>query len=350
MQNVFKLFGVKDTDSFNAKFRHSRIILTVIYVIILAVILIISSSATRAVFSQRLHTRFYTFEAFTENGIILERTPPPPKAEDVQSDLLDVLMIVNGSLLIIAGFVSYWLAGITLRPIKVAYMRQRQFLSDASHELRTPLAILQTDIENQLSTEKDSKYRENLLSQQEEITRMTHLVNDLLILSRLNEQNKELHHFKVYDLQEVIKKATDRFTPIFEQRKIDFKLIQPENLKLAVLGDDALLIQAIGNVINNAIIYNNQPGTVTVEVSQKDNQAVIAVTDSGIGMSEEELAKVFNRFYRVDKSRSRQTGGSGLGLSIVKSIIKAHNGFISIKSEPLKGTTVTITLPIHKTS
>jgi signal transduction histidine kinase len=350
MLNVFKLFGVKDTDSFDAKFRHSRITLTVIYVIILAVILVISSSVTREIFSQRLHTRFYSFETFTQSGIIIERMPPPPKAEDVQSDLLNVLLIVNGSLLIIAGFVSYWLAGITLRPIKVAYLRQQQFLSDASHELRTPLAILQTDIENQLSIVKDLKHRENLLSQQEEIIRMAHLVNDLLMLSRLNEQNKELRHFKVIDLHEVVKKATDRFIPIFEQQKIDFKLVKSKNLKLTILGDETLLIQAIGNVINNAIIYNTKPGTVMVEVSQKDNQAVIAVTDTGIGMSDDELTQVFNRFYRVEKSRSRQTGGSGLGLSIVQSIIKAHNGLISIISEPSKGTTVTITLPIHKTS
>ncbi|MBI2473277.1 ATP-binding protein [Candidatus Uhrbacteria bacterium] len=349
MPNVSKRSGGKDIDSFNKEFRRSRLTLTLMYLLVLAVVLFISGGVTRSFFSQRLDDRFHRFNAY------LDQRPKPisvmlPLADDVRADLLHVTLIVNTLLLFIAGLLSYWLAGKTLRPIQEAYSKQKHFLSDVSHELRTPLAILQTDLENELETANTQHSRQALQSHLEEVSRMSRLVTSLLMLSRLDGGQAGTLETKdeVVDLQLVLHKTIDRLTPLAQKHQITLSFFPSTSVEIPIATSKEFLEQAITNVIHNAIQYNKKDGRVDVCVSTQEDTATIVVKDTGIGIAQEDLQKVFDRFYRVEKSRSRQTGGSGLGLSIVQSIISSLGGVISLSSQLNEGTTVRIVLPIHK--
>lgn len=347
MQNAFRLFGEKDTGSFESRFGPSRLMLTGVYVAILLVILCVSTSVTRALFSRRLDVRFHPM--LGEEVVIREDRLLPPDPSMVRKDLTDALFLVNGSLLLLAGVSSFWLAEITLRPIKRAYQKQRQFLSDASHELRTPLAILQTDLENERAEAGDTKTISRLDSHLEEVRRMGRLVNDLLLLSRLGEARKDVPAPQKTPVAEVVEKTFERLLRLASERGITF--VPPRHLPdLYVDIEKEVLLQALTNVVKNAILYNKPNGTVSMEVVEVSGQVLISVCDTGLGMSPEDTVQVFDRFYRADRSRSRETGGSGLGLSIAQSAIEQAGGSISLVSTPNKGTTVTITLPVHTAS
>lgn len=351
MPNVSKRSGGKDIDSFNKEFRRSRLTLTLMYLLVLAVVLFISGGVTRSFFSQRLDDRFHRFNAYLD-----QRPKPtsviPPLADDVRADLLHVTLVVNTLLLFIAGFLSYWLAGKTLRPIQEAYSKQKHFLSDVSHELRTPLAILQTDLENELEGANTQHSREVLQSHLEEVGRMSGLVKSLLTLSRLDGGQVDTLETKgeVVDLQLILRKTIDRLTPLAQNQHVVLAFSPSTSIEIPIAASKEFLEQAITNVIHNAIQYNKKDGQVNVSVSTQEDTATILVKDTGVGIAQEDLQKVFDRFYRVEKSRSRQTGGSGLGLSIVQSIIYSLGGVISLTSQLNEGTTVSIVLPIHKTS
>ena len=332
----------------SGQFHQARLKLTLIYVAILAIILLLSSGSIYSMFSTRLDFRFARFRPRSEMVFPPDIIPPTPA--DVRADLIYSLIMVNGLLLIAAGISSYWLAGITLQPIQTAYNRQRRFLSDASHELRTPLAILQIDLENELANgSAQTAHREKAESHLEEVERMSRIVNDLLILSRLDE-NGGVHYKSVnLNLSEVIQETVDRMQPIAKHFGVFVNYSQAEK-NIEVLANKELLIQAFSNVIKNAITYNKEGGGVAILSKIENNQALVAVVDTGVGMAKEDLDKIFDRFYRTDNSRSRQTGGSGLGLAIVKSIINQLHGSIKIESTLGSGTTVTMHIPIVKAS
>jgi signal transduction histidine kinase len=280
----------------------------------------------------------------------LPEGPTTPRPEDVLRDLTYALIIVNSLLLVLAAILSYWLAGLTLEPIEEAYHRQRRFLSDASHELRTPLAILQADIENTLSQPKlANSLKEQAESQLEEIHRMGEIVKNLLILSRLDERALPYSTKSTVDLSELLSTLVKRFQPLAKQNGITLKE-STQDEPLLVHGNEDLLLQAFGNLIKNAIVYNQEEGKVTVKSWKVGHEAHVVVEDTGIGIAAEDVDKIFDRFYRVDKSRSRQTGGSGLGLSIVQSVIAQFHGSIEVKSQPQQGTTIHLKLPLVSSS
>ncbi|HAU66380.1 MAG: Histidine kinase [Candidatus Uhrbacteria bacterium GW2011_GWF2_39_13] len=352
MPNVSKRSGGKDIDSFNKEFRRSRLTLTLMYLLVLAVVLFVSGGVTRSFFSQRLDDRFHRFNAYLDQRPKTPTSVIPPLADDVRADLLHVTLAVNTLLLFIAGLLSYWLAGKTLRPIQEAYSKQKHFLSDVSHELRTPLAILQTDLENELEAANTQHSREVLQSHLEEVGRMSGLVTSLLTLSRIeSEQRGSVEtELEVVDLQLILRKTIDRLTPLAQKQQVTLTFFPTNFVQILIVTSKELLEQAITNVIHNAVQYNKRNGQVDVSASVQENTAIVLVKDTGIGITQEDLQKVFDRFYRVEKSRSRQTGGSGLGLSIVQSIIYSLGGLISLTSELNEGTTVRIVLPIHKSS
>jgi signal transduction histidine kinase len=347
MPNAFKQSGARDTASFNRRFHLSLVNLTIIYAAILVVILFASSSVTYSAFSSRLERRFAFFSA--PAGLQKFETIQAmrqPSAELVRRDLIESLVLVNGILLALAAGASYFLARLTLDPIKRAYERQRRFISDASHEFRTPLAILQTDLENELAHPASEKTKENAQSRLEEVERMGRLVNDLLILSRQDEKNDFNHAKKSpINIQDFIKSTADRLMPLAKQHQIALNIVDPGG-ELNVNAEEDLLMQALNNVMKNAILYNKPGGWVDISWQKEDGKLRIEVIDSGIGIEEKDLIRVFDRFYRAEKSRSRQTGGSGLGLAIVQSSMEGLGGSVSIKSEPDKGTVVTLLMPI----
>ncbi|MEO6077389.1 MAG: HAMP domain-containing sensor histidine kinase, partial [Candidatus Andersenbacteria bacterium] len=318
---------------------------TLIYAVILGVILIISSLIIYSYFSHRLEIR------------ISHRLPVAPIyftddnmsfPDAARSDLALTLFAVNGVLFSGAIGLSYILAGITLRPIQDAYEKQRRFLSDASHELRTPLAILQTDLENELSEKSiRASEKERAESHLEEVTRMGSIVKDLLLISRLDRETTEVKKLELVNFSHIAQDVADRLTSYAEKNTISLISKLPE-LPVTINANTEHISQAITNLIKNSIDCNTKNGSVTLVMNIEKNIATLEIQDTGVGMSKKDVAKAFDRFYRVDESRTRATGGSGLGLSIVQSIAKTYNGTISLNSTKGKGTVAKLSFPLKE--
>jgi len=211
--------------------------------------------------------------------------------------------------------------------------------------LRTPLTLLRADAEvllrsrEQLAAE-DAALLEDIVA---EANHMGTLASNLLTLARLDKSSSHQEH-EVVDLEDVAHAGARRIQALAEQREIS---VQVESNETAlVIGDPTLLEQAVLALLDNAIKYNRHGGHVTVRTAAKQGQAFLEVSDTGIGIAAEDLPHLGERFYRVDKARSREAGGTGLGLSIVRSIAVAHGGTLSVTSTPDQGTTATLTLPL----
>lgn len=227
-----------------------------------------------------------------------------------------------------------------------AYRKLSQFSIDAAHELRTPITSLIGEIEITLSRQYSvEEYRNILTSNLEELTRLVVLVNNLLFLSKdeRTEQAKD-----TIELNGIARDITELFRPVAEENGLNLSS-DILSVSLYVMGDKWRIEQLISNLLDNAIRYNHPGGSVTVLLRQNEDYAELIVEDTGVGISEDEQTKIFDRFYRVDPSRSRNTGGFGLGLNIVKSIVESYSGAISVTSQLGKGSTFTVKLPLQKT-
>jgi len=226
-----------------------------------------------------------------------------------------------------------------------SFAQVRQFSADASHELRTPLTIMRGEIELALRNPKtQEEYRGVLESALEEIMRMTAIIDNLLVLAKA-DQGSYHADFSEVNLRELLQELYEDSEVLAERKNIHVAL--RETAGLTIVGDRLRLRQLILNLIDNAIKYTPQGGTVTLALGQDNGSARIEVSDTGIGIPPEEQAKIFDRFYRVDKARSRELGGSGLGLSIAKWIAELHRGTIAVKSNPREGSTFTVFLPLN---
>ncbi|ACT04857.1 cell wall metabolism sensor histidine kinase WalK [Paenibacillus sp. JDR-2] len=224
---------------------------------------------------------------------------------------------------------------------------RRQFVANVSHELRTPL----TTIKSYAEALNDGALDERELSERfvgvirNETERMIRLVTDLLHLSRLDSNQAPLRRRKT-NIHEMLDEVTDRFSFQLRQKSILATIIVDRDLKSAWLDRDQI-DQVLDNLISNAIKYTLEGGAIELSAHKQDAATIaISVKDTGIGIPKKDLSRIFDRFYRVDKARSRNMGGTGLGLSIAREIVKAHGGTISLKSELNDGTTVTFTLPV----
>ncbi|ANU23672.1 two-component system histidine kinase PnpS [Planococcus donghaensis] len=221
---------------------------------------------------------------------------------------------------------------------------RKDFVANVSHELRTPV----TSIKGFTETLLDGAYKdtETLLSFLEivhtESNRLEMLINDLLDLSKV-EQSGFRVNAQPTNMEAVIKRAREMIQPKIAEKSIQLKLeIQP----ITVLGDANRLIQVMMNLLINAVTYSSNNTEITIRLFRKNNRAVIQVEDQGIGIERSEIGRLFERFYRVDRARSRNSGGTGLGLSIVKHLIEAHDGKVEVDSTVGVGTTFTIYLPL----
>jgi heavy metal sensor kinase len=221
----------------------------------------------------------------------------------------------------------------------------QQFSIDASHELRTPLTIMRGELELALSSKKQStdEYRHVLSSVLEETMRMTSIIENLLALTKADLGRAQTNFEDVW-LREIVEELHEDSEMLAENKHIT---VDAGTLDDAlILGDPIRLRQLLLNLIDNAIKYTPKNGTVTISLLRETDKAKIIVKDTGIGIPLEEQSKIFDRFYRVDKARSREMGGSGLGLSISKWIVELHGGSISVESEPNVGSTFTVHLPL----
>ncbi len=221
---------------------------------------------------------------------------------------------------------------------------RNQFVSDASHELKTPLASMKI-LSESLLTQSDAPielYREFMNDINNEVDRLSLVINDLLTLVKTDKGTETLIIVPV-ELGALIKRITGAVAPLAKKKHITVSF---EYVDVTVMADELRMQQLFTNLIDNAIKYSPENTTVTVTLSQTLSNAVVSVSDQGIGISKDDLSHIFERFFRVDKARSRQAGGTGLGLSIVKQITDQHGGTIEAKSEPGRGTTFTVTLPL----
>ncbi len=225
--------------------------------------------------------------------------------------------------------------------------RARQFSADVTHELRTPLTILRGETELALRNERDQKeLKAVLVSNLEEISRMSHLIEDLLLLSKSDLGEIPLK-MESLSLVEFIIELHHQAQLLATAKNIKVDLHCPK--EQVILNADSLrLRQVFLNILTNAIKYTPEGGSVTIELILNDHNVAISITDTGIGIDSENLDSIFNRFYRVNKTSNRNDGGSGLGLAIVKWVVDAHGGSVNVNSKIDQGSKFTVTLPLHK--
>ena len=227
---------------------------------------------------------------------------------------------------------------------------RRLFVSNVSHELRTPL----TSVKSYLEALDEGALTEPVAPDfikvsLDETNRMMRMVTDLLHLSRIDNETShldvELINFTAFIT--FILNRFDKMKSQDEEKKYELVRDYPINSVWIEIDTDKMT-QVIDNILNNAIKYSPDGGKITVSMKTTDDQMILSISDQGLGIPKEDLPKIFDRFYRVDKARSRAQGGTGLGLAIAKEIVKQHNGFIWAKSEYGKGSTFTIVLPYDK--
>jgi two-component system phosphate regulon sensor histidine kinase PhoR len=223
---------------------------------------------------------------------------------------------------------------------------RKEFVANVSHELRTPLTVINGFIETLRdgAMEDPQRAQHYLETVQRHTQQLTNLVNDLLDLSRLDSTENLPDNAPIL-VEPVLQKVFELMHPAARSKEQTLSMQIEPNLPL-VMGDANSLMRAIGNLVDNAIKYTKEGGEIDVEASQQNQELIIRVCDNGIGMDEEDLPRIFERFYRVDRSRSREMGGTGLGLSIVKHIVQGHHGTVQVNSTPGRGSRFTIHLPV----
>ena len=222
-----------------------------------------------------------------------------------------------------------------------------EFVSNASHELKTPLSSIKLMADSIIQTHDiDMDYvREFLLDMNNEVDRLNRIVNKLLYITKMDNDAEKLEAgMEITCLGDILSGIEKNLLPIANRDEITLKVSTDKDVY--VMANKDMLWQGIYNVVDNAIKYSNEFGIVEVACIPDDDKVIISVKDNGVGISQEDREKIFERFYRVDKARSRETGGTGLGLSIALAAIEFHNGTIEVESEPNIGSTFKIILPM----
>ncbi|KNY27802.1 sensor histidine kinase [Pseudobacteroides cellulosolvens] len=240
--------------------------------------------------------------------------------------------------------ISIFLANKSIQPIKKSWEKQAAFIADASHELRTPLAVVTSNLEIVMENETETvgsqkKWFGNIHS---ELERMKKLVDDLLFLARADAEDEIPKDY--FDLSRLLFKIYDSFIPLAKKKDLSLILDNKDNITL--YGNEFQIKQLVTILLDNAIKYTDYGGKIELKLEVSASVYRLSIKDTGEGIPKEHIDKIFDRFYRVDKSRSRTYGGSGLGLAIAKCIINEHKGTINIISEVDKGTEVVIFFPV----
>jgi heavy metal sensor kinase len=272
----------------------------------------------------------------------LNQTITPPKVKDEISRLIETF---NGMIF----------------RLDQSFRQIKQFSSDASHELKTPLTILKGEVEVMLRKERtQQEYQQTLKSNLEEINRMSQIVEDLLLLSRADTGQIKLNKEDI-NLAEILTEVVAQMEMLARSKRLHLS-VSDNHQDIHIFADALRIRELLINLIENGIKYTEEGGSIHVSLQreypppmnhqsdrvekEREKFAKIIVSDTGIGISKEDQEKIFNRFFRVDKARSREQGGSGLGLSICKWIVEAHQGEIKVESEFGKGSSFTVTLPL----
>lgn len=289
---------------------------------------------------------------FWENGQIQARLYTFLNLEDYYDMAVDgmyFLFLLCAVCIMLAAGGGYYMAAKNIKPLEILFAREHEFAADASHELRTPLTVLSLGVES-LQNDDESKLsgfaQEVLRDMQHETKYMSRLIEALLTLARGDEENTPLARAKV-DLTEVAVKVCNKMRPLAAKKGLGLEYAAGDAPQVFILGDKNKMEQLLIIFIDNAIKYS-ESGTITVTVYADSMHAVIKVMDEGIGISESDAQKIFERFYRVDKARSRAAGGFGLGLNIARIIVVRHGGTVSVKPRSPHGSIFTVRLPLYR--
>lgn len=328
-------------------FQKARIKLTGWYLLIIMLISIIFSLIIYSGINRELERfeRMQDLRLRVNKNLVL---PPPLSREfnvqiatEARTRLMLTLIFINAGIFVVAGFAGYFLSGRTLRPIKEMMDEQNRFITDASHELRTPLTSLRTSIEvnlrnkNMTLTQAKRLIKSNL----EDVESLQVLSDGLIKLTYYQKPNGNTVFEKI-SLREIINLAIEKIKTIAIKNKIE---INAKIESVRVLGDRKTLVELFTILLDNAIKYSKNNSSVEIVAKRMDSKTIITVSDKGVGIGQKDLSHIFERFYRAEKSRSKEdVSGYGLGLSIAKKIVQMHSGTIDVKSEKNKGTTFTV--------
>lgn len=289
---------------------------------------------------------------FWENGQIQARLYTFLNLEDYYDMAVDgmyFLFLLCAVCIMLAAGGGYYMAAKNIKPLEILFAREHEFAADASHELRTPLTVMSLGVES-LQNDDESKLsgfaQEVLRDMQHETKYMSRLIEALLTLARGDEENTPLTRAKV-DLTEVAVKVCNKMRPLAAKKGLELEYAAGDAPQVFILGDKNKMEQLLIIFIDNAVKYSKS-GTITVTVDADSMHAVIKVMDEGIGISESDAQKIFERFYRVDKARSRAAGGFGLGLNIARIIVVRHGGTVSVKPRSPHGSIFTVRLPLYR--
>lgn len=330
-------------------FRSARLKLTVWYLLLIAAICILFSVAFYNVASREIQRVIIRMESrrnplsdglfFTPRAIaILD----PQELQEAENRLILLLTLIDGCIIILSGGLAYILAGKTLQPIQEMVDEQNRFIADASHELRTPLTALRSEMEAALLEKHITSHDAKTLIQSnlEEVEDLQVLAESLLHLAqsptaRINVEN--------VSILQTVEDALKKITPLARKKDIAIQ----NNIQDAVIqADSREIVELFVILLDNAIKFSPEKSKITLVSKLVDNEIRIEVRDEGIGIAKKDLNHIFDRFYRVDTSRTKnETSGYGLGLSIAKQIVGLYQGSISVKSMPNKGTTFIIVFP-----
>lgn len=269
---------------------------------------------------------------------------------DVTSErtiLLDLILTFIAAAVILAGIIyliSLLFANRAIAPVRSAWEKQKQFVADASHELKTPLAAINTNLDVLLShpgstVQEERKWLGYIKS---EVQRMTKLTNDLLYLARVEQEQQPVFTERI-ELSYLAESAILAMEAVAFERNISFVYhICPDT---AVIGDCAQIQQVIMILLDNALKYTEKNGTVWIDLKKEDTTVVFSVKNTGKGIAEEQMDKIFDRFYRADEARTGENGSYGLGLPIAKAIVENHHGKIYVNSRENEWTQFFVILP-----
>ena len=233
-----------------------------------------------------------------------------------------------------------------LARIESAFLRVTQFTADASHELRTPISLIRTEAEIALrKTRGTEEYREALRHILLAAERTSSLVEELLSLAR-SDSGRESLHLAPLDLRRAVAETASEWQQLVESRNLQFKPALAD-CESPVLADRKALQRLLAILLDNSVKYTPPPGTIELRLEAQNGNAIISVCDSGIGIAKEDQARIFERFYRVDKARSRELGGAGIGLAIADWIVQQHRGSIAVHSSIGNGSTFVVELPMQ---
>jgi signal transduction histidine kinase len=284
--------------------------------------------------------RVYSVRVTDPNGIaVIQVTRSTEPEYEALSKLLAGLLIGGAGGLVLAGVGGWWLAGKSLRPVRVAFNRQHAFVSDASHELRTPLAVIRANAEFLQQEQPENVEARDIVS---ETDRLSSLVDALLAVARDDDRSAKALHMQV-DLADVVEVTVASFQTVTADHELELTYATPDDLM--VMGDRDQLRQVLVILLDNAVRYTPAGGRIHVQARADGKEAVLTVHDTGIGIPEAALPRVFERFYRADDARNRQSGGVGLGLAIARELVTRHSGRISVTSTEGAGSTFTVRLP-----